>query len=152
MKEIILSSGNITLVSDEDYQYLNHWSWYLVKPKNSKTVYAARTNDKEHLYIHHEVLKRIGIYIPKGWETDHIDRNGLNNIRENLRVVTKSINSLNRNLHPKNTTGYKGVRYRKTDGLYEAYITVKKEHYWLGTYTTIEEAIQARKNAERRHL
>jgi len=88
---------------------------------------------------------------PDNMEVDHINRNPLDNRRENLRVCTHSQNCMNRPKQSNNTTGYKGVTYRKRDRRYEAQIKAKGKKYWLGSFTTAEEASQAYKEAATRH-
>ena len=91
-------------VSDEDYELVSRHTWHAVKPKG-KTVYAQTTirmgNARVNVFMHRVILN-----VPRGLFTDHIDRDGLNNTRENLRAVTASENNLNRNFpkHNKRTT------------------------------------------------
>ena len=58
-------------------------------------------------------LHRLIMDTPIGMETDHINGNGLDNRKSNLRVCTKSENQRNRGAHVNNTSGYKGVVYMK---------------------------------------
>ena len=67
---------------------------------------------------------------------------------ENCRWVDYSTNEFNRRVFKNNRTGVTGVFERS--GKYMAYINKGKKRYSLGTFKTIEEAIRARKEAERR--
>ncbi len=93
MKLIPLTQGKFAQVDDEDYDYLNQWKWYTTK--NHKTFYAARhirINGKQKLIYMHRVIMNI----IKGYKTDHIDHNGLNNQKYNLRICTCQENNRNR--------------------------------------------------------
>jgi len=76
----------------------------------------------------------------KGYEVDHIDRNTKNNMPNNLRIVTKSINNHNKKIQKNNTTGYKGVSYNKKRNRYRSTIKIGKETIDLGYFIMKEEA------------
>jgi hypothetical protein len=100
MKEIIIWKYHrqkfVVLVSDEDYDFLMQWQWHI-----SGGGYAARRSRKSEgkrrmLYMHRVILERkLDDLIPDGFVVDHIDRNTVNNTRENLRTVTKRENCFN---------------------------------------------------------
>ena len=93
MKEIALTRGYKAIVDDEDYEELSKWSWHALD--NHGKIYARtakKINGKNHYYFMHGLL----LSCKDGLEVDHIDRNPLNNRRENLRCITHSENCLNR--------------------------------------------------------
>lgn len=60
--------------------------------------------------LHRKIIERAGIEVPDGQCVDHKDQNKLNNVRSNLRVVTRPINSMNcSDCWRENTPGYRGV-------------------------------------------
>lgn len=83
-------------------------------------------------------------YLPE--YVDHIDHNTLNNSWSNLREVTSQINSKNRSFKG-NSTGIMGVTKTRY-GNYLARITTNYKCLSLGTYKTLEEAVEVRKQAE----
>lgn len=91
MKVITLTQNKVTIVDDENYEQLNRFKW--VAHKRDKTFYAVRhpfgEGDKL-IYMHREIIG-----IPKNMETDHINGDGLDNRKENLRIVTKRQNQQN---------------------------------------------------------
>jgi hypothetical protein len=76
-------------------------------------------------------------------EIDHIDRNRLNNKLENLREATKQQNMMNKSKYNNNSSGFKGVYFRKDLKKWAAYIQFNKKRTCLGHYLTKEEASAA---------
>ena len=96
-KYIPLTQGLFSIVDDEDYEYLSQWKWYA--NRNYYTYYAMRhttnkTGKNTTICIHTQLLgKKDNLYV------DHIDGDGLNNQRSNIRHVTPSQNNENRHRH-----------------------------------------------------
>jgi len=72
-------------------------------------------------------------YLPKG-DLDHIDGNRANNKISNLREATRSQNSANSRKSIKNTSGFKGVYYRKDTNKWSAYIGKNGKRTILGCF------------------
>jgi len=85
-KRIGLSRGASAVVDADDYEYLAQFNWHL-----SDQGYALGTINKKRVRMH-----RIVNDTPDGFETDHINRNKLDNRRSNLRTATRSENTLNK--------------------------------------------------------
>jgi len=101
MKKIKLTKKQVALVDDSDYEELNRFKWHA--RKTVKTFYAERTftignGKRKNVFMHRYIMQT-----PKGFDTDHIDGNGLNNQRSNLRVCTRSENLRNQGKKPNNT-------------------------------------------------
>lgn len=141
MKTIQLTKGAVALVDDEDYEKLNKFKWYLnsegyaVRDVFSKGI---RKNTRMH---------RVVANPPDGMDTDHVNRNRLDNRKENLRVCTRSENLRNSSLRSDNATGYKGVAFHKFSSLYHATINVDKKQKSLGYFKTPKEAAKAYNDA-----
>ncbi len=145
MKSIPLNHNKVTLVSDCDYEYLMQWKWHSWTPRNIS--YARRSYRKYprpapiiKVNMARIIAKRMGLRI-QNKEIDHIDGNGLNNQRTNLRVVTKVQNIYNRSTPRHNTSGFKGVS--KVGTRWRAYISYNKHRYYLGYWKTKKEAALA---------
>ena len=143
MKRIKLTQGKWALVSDEDYEFLRQWKWFAFKG-SSNMPYAARTvrlNSKQSykIFMYNIVAKRIKLKEI----IDHIDRNGLNNQRNNLRDSTRSQNNANRGLNKNNTSGYKGVCWNKQKQKWHARIRVNYKYVQLGLFDNIKDAARA---------
>jgi len=93
MRELQLTQGQVAFVDDDIYESLLGFKWYAQKHKNtfyvSRNISVAEGAGKRKL--HHEVIGKP----PSGFMVDHIDGNGLNNTRENLRFVTNRVNQQN---------------------------------------------------------
>ena len=141
-KEIQLMCGGITVVSPEDYSRLNKYRWH----KRKDDGYASRTVYEDGKFktirLHQEIIN-----IPVGFVTDHINRDRLDNRRSNLRKATRSQNMANSKIPLTNTSGYKGVYYRKEQDRWRASIRVDQEHISLGQYGSPEEAAKAYNDA-----
>jgi hypothetical protein len=137
MKEIKLSQFGktrdkyVALVDDEDFEYLNQWKWHVIL--DDRNCYAARTKNK--ILLHRVIMKT-----PKGMEVDHIDHNGLNNQKYNLRNCTKRENVINsRKLHGKSK--YIGVSpHRKS---FMARITTNGHLINIGSFDDEKNAAKA---------
>lgn len=81
-------------------------------------------------------------------ELDHKNRVRHDNSIDNLRLASRTLNARNTNLRADNTTGHKGVIKSKTTGKFCASLKIRNVRKHLGTFTTIEDAIAARKDAE----
>lgn len=114
MKTISLTLGLETIVDDDVYEALSDRNWH-AQPSR-QTHYAVRSIKGQQMRMH-----RLIIDAPKGMLVDHIDRNGLNNLRSNLRLVTVQQNTWNR-VQKNVSTGYIGVRKTTADGWYASYI------------------------------
>jgi hypothetical protein len=131
----VLTQGFVTFVSPEDAHHLREARWYAIRC--SHLAYAIRRVGP------HKIGKRVRLHqqlfgVPAGCEIDHIDWNGLNNRRGNLRPCSRSQNIGNSRQQP-GPSGFRGViqignRWRARIG---------DERCYLGTFATIEEAARA---------
>jgi len=81
---------------------------------------------------------------------DHIDGDGLNNRWSNLRSATPSQNMMNQRVRSDSITGIKGVSFDKQRNKWYAYINVDGKRKMLGRHDVLEEAVAARREAEKR--
>lgn len=98
--------------------------------------------------VHHVVWKLMGREFEAGKVIDHKNGNRDDNRIRNLRSVTPSQNNQNKKLQSNNRTGVAGVQ-KTVCGTYLARITVNRKGICLGTYSDINDAVAARKEAER---
>lgn len=146
MKRIPLDKGKFTLVDDEDFVKLNRHNWFTMK--SPRTYYVAtvipskKTKSKQLTLKMHRFLMNF----PKSG-IDHIDGDGLNNQRLNLRLATNAQNQWNSGLRIDNTSGHKGVCWNKNAKKWKAQIRCKSKYQiLLGYFKTKEEAAKAYDN------
>ena len=85
-------------------------------------------------------MHRIVNNTPDGFDTDHRDGDKLNNRRYNLRIATRSQNSMNQKIRKNTSSEYKGVYYKKRDKCWEAQIGINNCPKYLGNYSSEIEA------------
>ena len=150
MREIELSQEKVALVDDEDYEWLSQWKWHASFDPTTQGFYARR-QDRRY-WLHTAIWEHYNGPIPEGRTTDHIDNNGLNSQKLNLRLATPSQQNQNRRRQVNNKTGYIGVSENLSGKKYRARITVEKHRIDLGSYNDIEEAIRVRDQAVRQYF
>ncbi|MDE1971250.1 MAG: HNH endonuclease [Patescibacteria group bacterium] len=120
----------------DDLNYLLQFKWTLHKKIN--TFYASTRIDGKTIYMHRLLL-------PDSTEVDHIDGNGLNNQRDNLRSATRSQNHANK-LKPSNdvySSDYKGVWWDKQTNSWRAGIKFRGKQKYLGRFDNEHSAAKA---------
>ncbi len=141
MKEIPLTLGYFAIVDDEDFDWLNQWGWYVNKHRNG-VFYAHRQyrnpaikNKKGHAKQVYIAMHRIIMSVTKKVDIDHINHNGLDNRKANLRICTHSQNLQNQRRLKKNKSfsKYKGVR-RTGQGKWKVEICYENTHIYLGCF------------------
>lgn len=134
---IPLSNGLEAVIDAEDVALLSKHQWQA--HKNGNTHYARRTEGrgahKKTIIMHRVILK------PKaGMQVDHINGNGLDNRKANLRPATRSQNMHNRRINKNNTSGYKGVSFDKASGGWMVVIRAHGVQTTVGRYACPKEA------------
>ena len=134
MKKIELTKGYFALVDDADYDWLMKWKWCASVQRSN--VYAVRKSNPCNIKMHRQIIGA-----PTGLMVDHIDHNGLNNQRDNLRLCNNSDN--HKNSRPKGISRYLGVSFRKDRNKFEAYIKTDEKYIHLGHYVNEVDAAMA---------
>jgi len=140
-KEIKLTQGKVALVDDEDFEWLNQWKWNY--QASYQTGYARRSSYSEPQKNKVVFMHRLIAKTPEGFETDHIDGDGLNNRRANLRNCSRIENARNVSLTLRNTSGYKGVSWYAQCHKWQARIETNGQCFCLGLYDNAEDAARA---------
>lgn len=135
--EIIINSkkhGNKTiLIDDEDFEEFNKNIWTVYK--NLHSFYIKRmvyiNNKRTVLNYHRQILK---LFHGDNSIVDHINHNGLDNRKCNLRIVTKTQNNQNSTSRKNSSSKYLGVAYNKRDNKWQANIRINKKLLFLGYF------------------
>lgn len=139
MKEIPLSQGFVALVDDADYDRavaVGKWS----ADVRRNAVYATRSIRKA---TGRYTSIRLHAFIT-GWPfVDHINGDGLDNRRGNLREASHSTNGFNAGLPAHNTSGRKGVTWDKRSRRWQAQIMVNRRNIFLGQFDDLDDAGRA---------
>ncbi len=134
-KEITLRHGQIAIVDDADYEWLNQWQWSTDSSGYAyRHVYIDGTN--RSVYMHRVILNA-----PHKSQVDHVNHEKLDNRRCNLRIVTQSQNNQNAQRRVKAESAFKGVKRR--GNRWEAYIVVDSKRMYLGLHLTQRSAAHA---------
>jgi len=134
-----------------DLELVKQYRWCTMQPQTSKTLYAAtmiKTYGKRTLFSLHQLL----LPVPKPLSVDHIDRDGLNNRRSNLRRATSQEQKINQGMRDDNSSGVKGVCWFKKTAKWVAYVHVNRKQIHLGSFDTLQAATQARLEAEQKYF
>lgn len=124
--------GKFAIADDEDASLLQGKKWYVHNKKYAATTVYEGGGRSRILFMHNLILGSKGI--------DHVNGNGLDNRRSNLRVCTHSQNMMNISRHKDNKSGYKGVSWCKLNKRWKAQITINGKNTYLGLFATPEEA------------
>ncbi len=137
MKVIPLTKGMETIVSDEDYEKLSKHNWYCNSHGYAVRQIKEKPGKQTTISMHREILN-----VPKGIQVDHINRNPLDNQRCNLRLATRNQNMHNRVKQVNNTSGYKGVSWKKANQKWQSLIRFNHKNVYLGLFDTAEKAFE----------
>lgn len=142
MREIELrGKGLVTLVDDEDYEWLSQWNWNALRATHADTWYVRRTGPRPaqiSIRMHRQILEA-----PPGIVVDHRNGDGLDNQRSNLRLATYAQNGFNRGPGKNNSSGVKGVSWHKRADKWTATINLNGKQLYLGLFDELEDAAQA---------
>ena len=132
--ELLLPSGHVALVDDEDLEaVIAGGRWRIIRDR--KSLYVRRNNPSNGRQ------QKLHTFLTGFAMTDHINGDGLDNRRSNLRPADSSLNSANR-IRLSGKSGYRGVT-RHQCGRWQAAIQVRGTQAYLGLYATPEEAARA---------
>ena len=134
---VAMSNDNDFMICDcDNWEELKSYVW-----AKSNNGYACSNIGGKKTLFHDLVMKPPSLKM-----VDHINGNKLDNRKANLRVVTRSVNCFNRHKPTENKSGKVGVY--EAGNKWVARICVDKKKIYLGRYTLLTDAIEARKKAE----
>lgn len=135
--KIELTQGFFAIIDDEDYDLVKDYKWHPRKGYSTIYVQAHFGSGKTRKTV---TMHRFLLNPEKGIEVDHINHNGLDNRRCNLRLVTKSQNMMNR-ITNIGVSSYKGVSFSKEKKKWSSQIKGNTNLLHLGFfYNEIEAA------------
>jgi hypothetical protein len=146
VQRIKLTQDQFALIDDENLELINKYKWFTQKIDNRYYVatHIKINNKSTMLYMHRLIM---GLKPGDKIEVDHIDHNGLNNRKENLRKVGRKQNAMNSRKKKNCSSAYKGVCFYKRDNLWVAYIMIDYKLIHLGRFINEIDAAKAYDNA-----
>lgn len=140
MKKIKLTKGKFAIIDDEDFLWLDQYRWHADAGGNRKIFYARANGINEsgkRCKIH---MHRLIMNCPRGMFVDHLNGNGLDNRRSNLRICTHAENTKNQKSRG-GKSQYRGVTAHGDK--WRARITVNYKRIHLGLFEDEEDAYLA---------
>lgn len=134
--EIKLFSGEMVKIDEEDYEIIKNYKWRLNKTKKYKYAVAYKLKSKNKTVVMHRLIMKA----TKRQMIDHINGDGLDNRKLNLRFCNKSLNAANSCLHRDNKSGYKGVHWSNRDKKWYSQITLNYKQRLIGLYDNKDDA------------
>jgi hypothetical protein len=134
---VTLAKGQKTFIDVCDLDLVKSWNWFATNGR--ATIYAARsdyTSGKKKWVMMHRVI----LDCPENMFVDHINGDGLDNRKSNLRIVTHAENSFNRKRYITNTSGHKGVSWLRNSQKWIARISYRNTRKNLGLFNCITAA------------
>lgn len=148
VKTIPLTQGKVALVDAEDYEELSKYNWVFDGHAYARRQYR---DDKKKRWVHESMHRRLA-KTPEGMQTDHINGDGLDNRKSNLRVCTVSQNAMNQKRPKNNISGYKGVFYRTAAKKHWCTcITYNGKRIWGKRHETPEDAYEEYKELAKKY-
>lgn len=148
-KTIELTQGFVTTVEERDYERLSQHKWRIFKDKDNDIKYARRNtpikDGKRGVeYMHREILAvKLGRPLTKKEMTDHINKDGLDNRRGNLRVCSPRESCIHTGSRKGSSSQYKGVSWNKKNKKWEVKIRYRGKKKFLGYFDDEKEAARA---------
>ena len=141
-REIPLTQGQVAIVDAADFEWLNQHKWWAQYDTHTQGYYANTQIKLASKYWPHYSMHRMILGLERGdtREGDHWNGNSLDNRRSNLRITDNHGNGRNQRKNSRNTSGFKGVQWRKDRSRWLAVIRVNGKLIYLGMRNTPEEA------------
>lgn len=147
-KEIPLTQGKFALVDDDVYEWASEYKWYA--DGKAGRLYARRNEGtwpfQKAVRLHREILNA-----PEGIFIDHINGDGLDCRRINMRLASSAENQRNRSTPANNKSGYKGVSWYKPLSKWRAAIKAGDKTMHIGYFDDLEAAARAYDDAARKY-
>lgn len=148
MKRIKLTQNKYALVDDEDYEQINQYKWQIHYV--GRNCYARGNLQKVNREWKKQYMHRLIMNCPEELQIDHINHNGIDNRKRNLRICTQSQNNRSqRSWQKKTSSKYKGVCWNNYSGKWKTQIRLNNKEIHIGYYANeINAALAYDKKAE----
>ncbi len=152
-------NNNECTIDKDDYDVLKNWYWRKIEKRGEIEkgywVTNSKSDDKYEtsvIFIHQIVAEiKYGEYDRKEIMPDHLSRDTDDNRKRNIYLKNNMGNCKNRSLSKANSSGKTGVSFDKRSNTWVSLITVNYKTKYLGRYKSFDDAVKARKDAERKY-
>lgn len=151
--DIPLTRGQVAIIDVEDWHLIKDYKWCAQWSPSKKGYYAVSTSSEKTkagrnktVWMHRIIMEATGKVV-----VDHIDGHGLNNTKDNLRIVGHRENAINRRLRSDSTSKVPGVSFDKESKKWKVHIVINRKQVTLGRFADYDEAVAVRKAAEDEH-
>jgi hypothetical protein len=141
-----LTQGECAIVDAADFEWLNQWKWRLYRSPWTSYAIADKkpfVGGQRGTIRMHRLIMGVAEHGHTETQVDHIDGNGLNNSRSNLRFATNQQNQFNRKIAKNNKSGHKGICWSKDRNKWKASIFINGKRVWEQYFSDIGEAVKA---------
>lgn len=143
--------GKFALVDDEDFERVSQHRWHCRPCANTEYALSSIRQPQTHKFVKVH-LHRFILDAQSGQIVDHINGNGLDDRRSNLRFVSSAQNNMNRRPQRNASSPYKGVAISSDGNRWCAFIGVDRQLLHLGSFETQKEAAIAYNEAAKQHF
>lgn len=135
----------IVFVDQEDFEYVSKFKWHIAVDHNTKYAYRSigRRPTRSKISMHRDIMKAA-----KGSILDHINGNGLDNRKQNLRFCTVSQNRINTR---RSKNKYKGTSYKARTKKWYSTIQIEGRSIHLGCFLKAKDAARAYDEAAKKY-
>lgn len=148
-RQIPLTQNQVAIVDDDDYEWLSQWNWHA---KNENGHWYAMRADYSGPRQRTVRMHRAIMEAPRNKWVDHVNGDGLDNRRENLRICLPRQNCYNRSNTKRSASRFKGVTPGWKPGLWRAQIVHDGELIYLGLFQSQRAAASAYDAAAKEHF
>ncbi len=143
----LCNSDKYAIVDPIDYYPLSKYTWWT---RNRNGSYQVLRFTQHGYCLHPVAMHRQIMNPPKDKSVDHINRDGRDNRRANLRLATVAQNNMNK-FSGKGSSKYKGVYFRRDMKRWRASISVNSKKKQLGSYDNEVDAAKAYDKAAKKY-
>lgn len=145
VKGKLSNSDSYFYIDNDDFEVVNRYCWHVSTGGYAETI---ERGSRKRISMHRLIMS----IEDKETEVDHINHNKLDNRKSNLRPCKNSENGKNKKIMNTNISGEIGVSYKASLNKWQASITSDCKRIYLGVYSDFDDAVKARKEAEKKYF